>query len=242
MLKKYLTDLANDRFNGQYSITKGQVLPKLESMALTKTGTEMELAMLFVDIEESTKIVSSSKRITAAKMYKTFLWGMTKIVNDNNGEVRSFNGDGVLAVFAGSNKHNNAVRAAMKMVWFLVEVLKPKMETYFSNNQQMTGIPFNFRIGIDEGTVLIVRGGYRGDNNNDLVWIGNPTNYAVKYSKMSDGDFRIHISETILKKLTPALRYDSSGLFSIDMWKPANMGFITSEPNVFKTRYYLDVH
>ena len=193
----------DDFFSGTYTITDGRAIPDVADLQLGKTGREMELAMLFIDIRESTKIVDSIRRITAARMYKSFLWGVSKIARMNDGQLRSFNGDGVLVAFAGDSKRTNAAKAALQMSWFAQKVLKPKLNATFQNNQQLNGqvFGFNYGIGIDVGKVLIVRGGIRGENNNDLVWVGNATNYAVKLSGLSEGDYHVYISEDVYKKM-----------------------------------------
>lgn len=198
--KEYL-DGCSSFFKGVYSVTKTFSVPDVGDLAFAKEGKEIELAMLFIDIGQSTKIVDSSRRITAAKMYKSFLWGITKIAREFDGDVRSFNGDGILVAFAGESKRTNAVKAAMHMVWYMRNVLKPKMESYFNDNQALQGFLFDFGIGIDVGPVLVVRGGIRGDNNNDLVWVGNATNYSVKLAALCAEGYHIFISKDIYDKM-----------------------------------------
>lgn len=114
-------------------------------------------------------------------------------------------------------KCTNAAKAALQMSWFCKKVLKPQVDSYLINNQQLQDLNFNFGIGIDVGKVLVVRGGIRGENNNDLVWAGNATNYAVKLSSVKDDDLNIFISEEAYNKL-----HDSSKLGGepkISMWE-----------------------
>lgn len=209
----------DDFFSGNYVITKGRVIPYVNDIAFGKNGNEIELAMLFIDIRESTKIVDSLRRTTAARMYKSFLWGVAKIARLNYGELRSFNGDGVLVVFIGDNKRTNAAKAALQMSWFAQKILKPKLDAVFQNNQsiQGQGIEFDFGIGIDVGKVLVVRGGIRGENNNDLVWVGNATNYAVKLSGLSKDDYHIYISEDVYKNMADSSKFGGSA--KKDMWE-----------------------
>lgn len=207
----------NDFFTGDYDITQGNVIPDVEDIKLGKYGRELELAMLFIDISESTKIVDGSRRITAARMYKSFLWGVAQIARMNNGELRSFNGDGVLVAFVGDTKRTNAAKAALQMSWFMQKVLKPKLESYFENNQELKDLIFNFGIGIDAGKVLVVRGGIRGDNNNDLVWVGNATNYAVKLSSRCNNGYHVYISEDVYKNMNDSSKF--GGNPKKDMWE-----------------------
>ena len=70
--------------------------------------------------------------------------------------------------------------------------------------------------GIDAGEVLVVRGGIRGEDNNDLVWAGNPLNYAVKISSNASQPFATYISDGVHDQLNDRLtRYGVQ-----DMWEP----------------------
>jgi class 3 adenylate cyclase len=213
-------------FSGDYSITEGRVIPEVSDLHFAKEGKEMELAMMFIDIRESTKIVDGFRRTTAAKMYKSFLWGVAKIARMNDGELRSFNGDGVLLAFIGDSKRTNAVKAAMQMSWFCKNILKPRLEGYFQNNNQLADLEFNYGIGIDVGNVLVVRAGIRGDNNNDLVWVGNATNYAVKLSSITDDGYNIFISKDVFDKLHKSSKYggeDERLMWESRTWKGMNI-------------------
>lgn len=77
----------NEFFSGTYDITQGTAIPNVDDIQLGKNGRELELAMLFIDIRESTKIVDGSRRTTAARMYKSFLWGVAHIARMNDGEL-----------------------------------------------------------------------------------------------------------------------------------------------------------
>lgn len=208
----------NDFFSGTYEIKDGYKIPDVNDIAFGKTGRLLDLAMLFIDIRESTKIVDGFRRETAAKMYKSFLHSIAKIARDNEGELRSFNGDGVLMAFAGANKRTNAVKASLQMSWYCRYILKPKIESYFQNNNKLKDLDFDFGIGIDTGKVLVVRGGIRGENNNDLVWVGNPTNFAVKLSNLSKDGYNIYISENIYKNMADSSKFGGSD--KKNMWEP----------------------
>lgn len=218
-LKDDLQKSTDDFFSGTYDISNGTVIPNISDIEFGKKGREMELAMLFIDIRESTKIVDGFRRTTSARMYKSFLYGVSKIARENDGELRSFNGDGVLMVFSGETKRTNAVKTAMQLSYFCKNILKPKIESYFSNNNQLSDLEFDFGVGIDVGKVLIVRGGIKGENNNDLVWVGNATNYAVKLSSLSKSGHHIYISEDVYKNMGEKTKYNVKNGEKIDMWE-----------------------
>jgi adenylate cyclase len=220
-------------FNGDYEIIQGRMVPSADEVLFGRYGKEVELAMLFIDVKESTKIVDAFRLKTAARMYQSFLRAVTLIARKNNGEVRSFNGDGVLVTFYGDSKCDNAVRSALQMMNFVNSILKPKLKTYFQNNKQAQNLIFDCGIGIDVGNVFVVKGGAKGDNNNDLVWVGNPTNYSVKLSAQSKVQitdtkssipttkvYNIHITNRVYSNLKPELKTmtTKTGFLSINLW------------------------
>lgn len=182
-------------FEGNYEITAANGIPAIESIGLGNRGRLVDMAMLFVDIQESTVIVDAFRRQTAAKMYKAFLAGVTELINANDGEVISFNGDGVLAGFASGAYRNRAVAAALNISWFVEETLRPAMRELFTKNGQLQDKEFDYGLGIDAGEVLVVRGGVHGDN--DRVWVGNATNRSVKLSELGSWPYNIVVSSDI---------------------------------------------
>ncbi len=149
----------DDFFDGDYEVIQGRTVPSVDEVAFGRYGKEIEMAMLFIDIKESTKIVDAFRLKTAARMYQSFLRGVTLIARRNRGEVRSFNGDGVLVTFYGDTKCDDAVRSALQMMDFVKNILKPKLRNYFINNKQAQNLIFDCGIGIDVGNVFVVRGG-----------------------------------------------------------------------------------
>lgn len=232
--KDDLEKTAVDFFDGAYSITKGTAIPNVEDIAFGKVGRELELTMLFADIRESTAIVDGFRRTTAARMYKAFLGGMARIAKHRGGELRSFNGDGLLAVFIGDTKNTSAVKAAMNMSWFCDKVLGPKMQTYFDNNDETQDMKLDYGIGVHTGKVLVVRGGFKGDNNNDLVWVGNPTNYAVKLADLGSSPFHIHITKAVYDRMDDDNKTVVKDGVSKNMWAWTKL----DEEQVLKTNYH----
>ena len=248
-----LIDDINTFFGGDYEVIQGRTIPSADEIEFGRYGKEVELAMLFIDVKESTKIVDAFRLKTAARMYQSFLRGITQIARRNGGGVRSFNGDGVLVTFYGDTKCDDAVRSALQMMDFVKNILKPKLHSYFINNKQIQNIIFDCGIGIDVGNIFVVRGGARGDDNNDLVWVGNPTNYAVKLSAQSKVEYKstltgentttvynIHITNRVYANLKPELKtIKGNNLFSSNIWsrQPSALGALLPGPLATTTIY-----
>ncbi len=220
-----LTQDTTTIFDTTFTVTPGVVVPTVNDVSLDNNAKDIEAAMLFIDIKKSTHIVDMVQRETAARMYKAFLKGVTRIALANGGDVRSFNGDGVLAVFVGVGKCDNAVRAAMEMKHFFQQTLMPRLEKYKLSNQALRSIQFDFGIGIDLGDILVIKAGIGGENNRDLVWVGSATNHAVKLAAQANGIYHIHISAAIYSKLSDIMKYKEepafgnlATLFRKEMW------------------------
>lgn len=222
-------------FGGSYTLTNGRVVPEAVNVGHGKVGVNMELAMMFVDIRESTKIVDGLRRISAARMYKAFLWSTTKIVKYYGGEVKSFNGDGVLAVFDGDTKCTNAVKAAYRIHWMVIHTLRPQMQAYFKRNNTLQDVNFGFGLGIDVGDILIVRAGLKGATNSDLVWTGNATNIAVKLSDLAGSSSPIYISNRVFNRLN-----DSEKLYNDKVTTVWAKKYWTAKENaiIYSTNYW----
>ena len=174
-----INEQINSYFDEEYEITEGRVIPNVDDIALINEGTELELAMLFIDINESTKIVDGIRRITAAKMYKSFLWGVAQIAKLNEGELRSFNGDGVLIAFNGDHKCTHAAKSALQMNWFIKTILKQKIQDYLNQNNIENWVNFGCGIGVGVRVGFGVGVCVGLGTEVGLVVISNPSTFSL---------------------------------------------------------------
>jgi class 3 adenylate cyclase len=204
---------------GDYETFKPQGVPTPEKLPMAESkAARFEAAMLFVDIRQSSAITESFRLQTAAKMIRAYCDGSVRIIHFNQGSVRSFNGDGMLAVFIGDRKANNAVKAAMNLAWFAQEVLRPKFQRYFRRNSAARAVAGGFRIGcgVDVGELFAVRVGIGGTN--DIAWVGRPTNAAAKLAAIARPPRSILITREVYSKLAaPQLLQIITG---VPMWTP----------------------
>jgi class 3 adenylate cyclase len=187
-----------------WNITNGIKVPKTEDVVLKNGGKLVDATYLYADLAGSSKLAQSLKKEATAKIIKVYINTASRILKNYGGEIRSFDGDRVMAIFMGSNKNWNAVRAALGINWAVEKVIRPAIKSGWSDGADFCDI--THAVGIDTGEALIVRGGVR--DSNDLVSVGGAPNVAAKLSDIRNGNSvfvsgRVH--ETLSEEL---LTYD----------------------------------
>ncbi|WP_407107255.1 adenylate/guanylate cyclase domain-containing protein [Rhodococcus aetherivorans] len=210
----------NDIIRADWSITKGTAVPETEDIVMKNGGRLLDATYAYADLADSSKIAQSLKKETAAAIIRAFVNTATRILRHYNGEIRSFDGDRVMAIFIGEKKNWNAVRAALAINWAVKEVIRPAIKEGWSDGADFHNI--DHRVGIDTGESLIVRGGAR--NNNDLISVGGAPNIAAKLSDLKNG-YATYITDRVYNELTDDLRYhDSVGTFWSKLYSPIEIG------------------
>lgn len=190
----------DDILKATWSITDGRVVPKTEDIVLKNGGKKVDATYLYADLADSSKLAQSVTNEAAAKIIRAYINTASRILRRCDGEIRSFDGDRVMAIFMGEDKNWNAVRAALGINWAVSEVLRPAFKANWSDVEDYYEVDHG--IGIDTGQALIVRGGVR--DNNDLISIGAAPNVAAKLSDIR-GSYSIHITDRVYSELNDKL-------------------------------------
>lgn len=168
-----------------YDIEETTIVPDTDNQKLTfgNKGLKGEYAFLFVDIRKSSQLHELYGLEKAAKIYQSFHEINVKVILENGGNIRAFDGDRVMAVFVGNTKNGNAVKAAMQIQWGVRNILNP-----------ILGTDIKCGAGIDYGEILVTKiGKGRNTNNNDLVWVGKADNYASHLANEADNSIIISV-------------------------------------------------
>lgn len=207
--KAALQQMVDGFLAGTYETTRPRGVPEPSDIPLGNRAAMITATSLFVDLRQSSDITNAFRRQTAAKMLKSYFEGCVRIVTTNGGVVRSFNGDGMLALFVGDRRADNAVKAAMQMKWFVQMILWPKFNGYFAANQTARGarLDFSFGAGIDDGDIYAVRVGIRGTN--DVAWVGRCTNTAAKLSNVLHRPHNIAVTRLVYGQLAASRKLSS---------------------------------
>ncbi|MGP6175365.1 adenylate/guanylate cyclase domain-containing protein [Corynebacterium sp. A21] len=217
----------DDIMKEPWNITDGTVIPKTEDVVMKNGGRLVEATYVYADLADSSSIAQSLKKEAAAKIIRAFVNSSTRILRNFGGEIRSFDGDRVMAIYIGDDKNWNAVRAAFAINWAVLEIIRPAIKSNWTDGEDFYNI--SHRVGVDTGTSLIVRGGAR--NNNDLISVGGAPNIAAKLSDLKTG-YSTHITERVRADLTDDLLYYKSNDVLLDCWSklPASVT-IGGKPN-----------
>ena len=159
------------------------VVPTTDTVKLKDGGVYVDAVYLYCDMADSTGMAARFTEEAAARIVRSFLSVVVRILKHHEGEVRSYDGDRVMAIFMGADAPDRAARAALEIKWTVDEVVHPALFDRLEEYDE--GWTLKNRTGIDVGEAFIVRAGVR--DNNDLVSIGEAPNIAAKLSDLKIG-------------------------------------------------------
>jgi adenylate cyclase len=189
-------------------VREGHVVPESDDVALTGGAVEIDVAILYSDMADSTELVSEFDARTAAKVMKSFLYCASKIIRQNGGAIRSFDGDRVMGIFIGDSKNSNAGKTALQINSAVIDIIRPRIDRKYPT-LAANGFEIRHASGVDRSKVLAVRAGMRGSN--DLIWIGRAAAVAAKLSSIRAGSYASYITQDVFARLDAASKTSSDG-------------------------------
>ena len=192
-------------FSTNWKEREGRQVPEPEDVQLGNDAVNLDGAVLYADLAESTDLVQSHKPWFAAEIYKAYLYCATKLIREEGGVVTAFDGDRVMGVFMGDMKEATAARCSLKINHAVVKIINPAIEKKYPD------VAYRVRhaVGVDTSRLFIARTGIRGSN--DLVWVGRAANYAAKLCSLRDGNYASWITEDVYNSLDSTTKIGSNG-------------------------------
>ncbi|MFE9651570.1 adenylate/guanylate cyclase domain-containing protein [Micromonospora sp. NPDC006431] len=181
-----------------WNTRKGNVVPKTEDVALSNGAVELDAVYLYADMANSTILARDFSPTTAAKVIRSYLDATCRVIRARGGEIRSFDGDRVMAVFLGDTKNSTAAKCGLQINYVVKEIVRPAIEASLPSIKKQ-GFVLHQGVGVASGTALVVRGGVRG--NSDLVSVGRSPNVAAKLSDLRQGTYRTYITSDVFDML-----------------------------------------
>jgi adenylate cyclase len=227
-LKEDLINKVNSYFTEPYIVEETTIIPSTDYSKLTfgNKGLISEFAFLFVDIRKSSELHDTYGYANAAKIYQSFHDVCLRIIEQNSGKIRAFDGDRIMGVFSGDSKRTNATKSAMNIRWAIENLVNPKLKS-----------PLKIGCGIDIGKTLITKVGKgRDPHNNDLIWIGKGCNYASHLTQEANNS--IIISQNIYNNLHDSTKYKDADTKTINMWTLKKLKLKNNtEINIYSSNY-----
>lgn len=115
---------------------------------------------------------------TVSRIMNIYVTEMAAAIRNHGGSILDIQGDGILGAFPDkADGDRNAATSCLRGAGTMASVLKLIVNKRIKQFQQD---PLKCRYGMDFGKIIIIKAGIRGQDKNDLVFIGNPINRAVK--------------------------------------------------------------
>ncbi len=170
-----------------------------EGESFSSTGIEKSVAILFADIRDFTSFSDKQLPYDVIHMLNRYFYRMRKIIEDNQGEIFNYMGDGLLALFNAEDcsvSKANSVRAALQMLDSM-----DKMQSYL---ERTYGQGLHIGIGIHAGDVVI--GSIDDACNDKKMVIGDAVNFASRVeSENKRLGSRLLVSESVYESLKDGL-------------------------------------
>lgn len=113
-----------------WSSRDGRVVPDTDDLTLGNDRVVLDAVLLYADLADSTEMATKNQ-VIAAKIFKSYLNGVTRLIRANSGDVRSFDGDRVMGVFIGDHKNTNAARCGLQVNWLFQKVLVTEFRAFY---------------------------------------------------------------------------------------------------------------
>ena len=190
--------------DGKWSSQKARDVPTVEELPLKDNhAAELEGAVLYADLAESTALVDGYNPFYAAQVYKAFLFGCCETIRNNEGTITAFDGDRVMAIFTGLSKCSKAVKTGL-----LIKSVVERIQLLFQNKYEFENFKIDYAVGIDVSRLYAVRMGVYRDN--DISWIGSAANHAAKLSARRDHRYKTFITRAVYERMNKIVREGNS--------------------------------
>ncbi len=207
-------ELRTQLFKAHVALSKLQrFVPRVVAQAvLTEQaylqGEQREVAVLFVDAVNFTRLSASLDAESVFRLVNDFLSRLVAAVHRYDGLVDKFTGDGLMAVFGAPRAHENdaelAVRAALDM--------QRAMEEFAVEARARIGAPLQVRIGIHVGPA--VAGIVGSDEQAAYTVIGETVNLAARLESQARPG-HILVSERVYQLARPFFDFRDGGYLTL---------------------------
>jgi class 3 adenylate cyclase/nitrite reductase/ring-hydroxylating ferredoxin subunit len=164
---------------------------QLDRSAATRTGDAKNVTIFFSDIADFTSLSESLSPYDVMYLLNRYFAQAGEIIEQNDGYIDKFVGDGLMAIFGVDDQPNAPLRAVNAALQSLAAV--DRMKPFFAS---MYDIDFDVRIGLHYGEAVIGSLGSIGHER--LTAIGDVVNVASRVEAANkDAGTRLLISDAL---------------------------------------------
>jgi class 3 adenylate cyclase len=183
--------------DASYEDHKG--IPPRENLTFLN-GFYVDVTVLFVDMRGSKALSTKHTRPVLAKILRSYISEIVAVMKNNLTVSEIYiEGDGVWGVFNTTTKKEvDDVFCTAGMISSLIDILNVKL----SKKKYST---LSVGVGLDDGTSLYAKAGYKGSGINEVVWIGQIVGSAAalcKNGNRTHWDREVMVSEGVYEMLT----------------------------------------
>ena len=188
-------------------------------------GEERELALMFLDIRNFTRIVETHLAFDVIHIIRKLFSSFESRIESNDGKIVETTGDGLYAVFGFEANKDQSAQSAVKAAYLLLEDLRTLNETYFIPHFEE-----RIEVGIGIHTGKVVTGSVRLGTENHSVVMGYPVNIASRLQNatkelnndliVSSEIYKLLIDPPVVQSQSIVLRGVSSPLTVYSMGTP----------------------
>jgi len=161
------------------STGRGSAAGAVRFDAAVAGGRELQIAAMFVDLRESTRLATGRLPFDALFIFDRYIQVVTQAIRRNGGHATSIAGDGVMSVFGvdgtAALTARNALQAALE-IWNGLEILSEELADELR-------APLRIGIGIHVGMAIV--GLVRNGESQSLQFLGDTGNVAAKLEAQS---------------------------------------------------------
>ena len=207
-----LAKTTEEIFKQKWDTQQSGKVPEPGNLRLSNGARQLNGTVLYADLDASTSLVDSYPPGFAAKIYKAYLSCAARIIRDERGDITAYDGDRIMAVYAGDEKDIRSACSALKINYAVTKIINPLIKKYYSQkNYSVKQV-----VGIDTSELFVASIGIRGSN--DLVWVGRAANYAAKLCSLSP-DYPSRITEAVYNKLDDSAKYaNGKSMWEASTW------------------------
>lgn len=234
-MKDDITAGVRRTLQSQLIVRDGRKVPEKSDLRFLNGGggVRLDATYAYADLADSSGLAQHVRPEVAAQIIRAYVHAAAKTFRSYGGQIRSFDGDRVMAIFVGDDKNNAAARAALALNWAVHKVINPIMFETWSDLSRIWKM--THAVGVATGHALIVRGGVFGDS--DMLSVGGAPNVAAKLSELRPTtygpQYAIYITEEVYADLADGMKFtrqaiqpNSLNYFGrpqppvVDMWSP----------------------